>query len=687
MSALLAGCGPVALPLPASEAPPVVTPVPPAAWAPILVSPTPMAARCWGEALPGATLDLGITEAEWAVSPLAQEGLLVQAGRAAPMGALLAAPTGAGCLGEELAAQVLSGGQEPVADLVRLGAEALGARVNRAAEVASAPDFEAAREALCAAAGGCGEPQGSLPEALQATLTPILAALADTLTAQAALFADDPRGEAWWRANGGHLVLTGAERPNPAFPSDRAVLLADRAHLYAAAERLARTVERASWPAAPDEAAYRLPTARGAVVVAGTGADVHAEGGHLLLVDLGGDDLYLGAEDAPVSLVVDLSGDDVYAYPGAEDLDAADTLPADAAGRGDEHERVVQGSLSEAPRQGGARGGVALLFDLGAGRDRYVTLRGGQGYAQEGVGVLFDAGGDDTYVAEAGAQGAAQLGIGLLVDLGRGQDRREALFAAQGFAGPGGFGALVDDGGDDVDRCLPTPARYPAPQRPEVNASFCQGAGLGFRAEDPMLSLGGGLGLFVDGGGDDRQEVAVFGQGAGYWMGTGAMVDAGGADERRHQWYAAGAAAHFGVGVLVDLGPEGDTYGDPAAPAHMSLGAAHHFGLGVLVEAGGDDVYALPTLGAGAASCGAVGLMVDEGGDDTYLADHTIALAVATLGTCDERGAVTRAAFMDQAGTDTYPAAVVGAADGARWGLALEGDPMEQALASDAPSP
>src|SRR6185369_10996939 len=74
-------------------------------------------------------------------------------------------------------------------------------------------------------------------------------------------------------------------------------------------------------------------------------------------------------------------------------------------------------SLSETPRQGAARLGYGMLFDLGPEADHYRSLRMSQGFGSAGVGVLYDAGGDDTYEAYTESQGFAYVrGIGILYD-------------------------------------------------------------------------------------------------------------------------------------------------------------------------------------------------------------------------------------------------------------------------------
>lgn len=596
---------------------------------------------------------------------------------------LRADPRQGGCLLDGVSGAISDDGQQAVSSALRLATQALGSPVVSTYSPPPSVSFGAAVDRLCAAAGECTQRASTPSPQLQSVLTPLLMVLSDALLAQQEQFKDDARGEDWWRTHGGHLVLIGQQRPNPSYGPDSARLRADRAELYANATRVAETVERVSWPEGLDET-YTLVSRAGRIVVHGRGDDVHLDDDVLLGIDLGGDDQYLGASTAPVNVHIDLGGRDIYAYPGAQQTEASAELPDDGSGRGDVPGLISQATLSEAPRQGAARGGISLLFDLGPDSDRYVTLRGGQGYAQQGVGVLFDAGGDDLYVAEAGAQGSAQMGIGLLIDVGHGDDQRRALYASQGFGGPGGFGALIDDGGDDAYECAASPVLYPSPQLEASNANFCQGAGLGFRADDPAESWPGGLGLLLDRQGDDSYEVGVFGQGVGYWKGTGLLIDAAGDDRHEHLWYAAGAAAHFGVGVLLQDGAGRDTYGVPEQPAHMSQGAAHHFGLGALFDRGGSDVYYLPTMGAGAASCASVGLFVDEMGDDSYEAQHSAAMGITDLGTCAERGqALTRGLFIDASGQDSYAPSVSEAGEAGRWGTTLQAHASQLALGVD----
>lgn len=139
-------------------------------------------------------------------------------------------------------------------------------------------------------------------------------------------------------------------------------------------------------------------------------------------------------------------------------------------------------SLSNRPRQGGARLGMAFHLDLGTQSDTYRSLRVSQGFGALGVGVLFDAGGDDRYQCEAGCQGSALFGIGLLLDKA-GNDRYRTYTQGQGFGYSTGVGHdystswFIDDSGNDI-----------------YNAA---GLTLGAGNEN-------GYGFLIDNGGDDH---------------------------------------------------------------------------------------------------------------------------------------------------------------------------------------
>ena len=259
-----------------------------------------------------------------------------------------------------------------------------------------------------------------------------------------------------------------------------------------------------------------------------------------VLWDAAGDDEYdnrgqimgQGAAVLGAAVLVDEAGDDVYRAAVAAQAWALGGLALLLDAEGDD---IYQASSLA---QGSAQpGGVALLADL-AGNDHYQLdaaplLRPsaqlpdrnsslGQGAASGwwlpdqveasvpgGLGVLFDAGGNDHYQAQVFAQGAGYyLGTGLLLDAG-GHDRFEAAWYAMGAAAHLGQGLLLKRGqGDD---------RY--------HVSHVSALGMGHDQA---------LGMMVDEGGNDDYVAGGLAFGTGHDGGVGVMMDFGG-DNRFRQ--------------------------------------------------------------------------------------------------------------------------------------------------------
>jgi hypothetical protein len=313
-----------------------------------------------------------------------------------------------------------------------------------------------------------------------------------------------------------------------------------------------------------------------------------------IVIDFGGHDEHRMPEQPawrPVRLVIDLSGDDLY---------------------------LGKGQFA----WGAALLGIALLVDAG-GNDDY---RGGDwslGCGLGGYGALWDLGGRDRYYGGLGALGAGVFGHGLLVD-GGGDDEYAGGLFCQGFASTGGFGALVDRAGNDT--YLAGRDEKDIWRRPATYLTFAQGSAYGHRfghiyTDDKGKRrwkmtghLPGGVGVLFDGGGDDRYEADVFGQGAGYWYSLGLLVDSGGNDRYRATWYGQGVGTHAATGCVVDGGGD-DFY----FSRNTSQGCGHDFSVGVLHDVGGNDEYVGLTLCQGAGNAwSSLGLLVDERGNDTY---------------------------------------------------------------------
>jgi len=336
-----------------------------------------------------------------------------------------------------------------------------------------------------------------------------------------------------------------------------------------------------------------IRTQAGQILIGGTGDNVYdldALPEVSAVVDLGGNDTYregtLSAQ-RPVMIVLDLGGNDTY--------------------RG------------EKPGiQGGAVCGVSLLVDV-AGDDQYEAQDVAQGACVAGIGILIDDAGNDTYRGLRRNQGSAMGGIALLVDRA-GDDGYHSSLYAQGFGGPLGVGVLADLAGADH---YYAGGKWPDPydDTPGYDG-WSQGVGAG-----PRRIGNGGVGMLLDGGGDDIYECDYFSHGGGYWFAVGIARDFGGNDERvgatrlayggsertekRFLRWGVGFQAHYGVGFLID--DEGnDSYGGTI----VGLGFAWDVGVAGLLDFAGNDQYRLHSGGTGYEA--AFGILFDHGGDDTY---------------------------------------------------------------------
>ncbi len=598
----------------------------------------------------------------------------------------------AGCHAGEVAAVVdgyaasrhgLAGDVREAADWLDRGFE--DAPLNPGTE--GSADFAAAVAALCAVAGGSCEASGAMPEDLGWALTPVLDAIGHALQTRYDLDEDidwsDDAGD--WTADdlqrrGGQHLLPHPDGGFAATDDDVQGFLRARnarSRMYRGGARLLFALQDVDWAAFAGRTGvtWELETDAGRIVV--RDAADHEWGREpgddfdplLLLLDLGGDDLYLGpvganvSADNAVSVAVDLGGDDTYGYEGVDDS-LEFLLPSDEEGRygpSTDFPNARQ-SLSRIGRQGAGLYGYGVLFDLGGGSDSYTSLRMSQGYAHLGVGVLFDDGGDDAYACEAGCQGAAQYGIGVLAD-GGGDDLYDAIAYSQGFGWVGGAGMLVDTDGADVYDCDHghpdfggTPGIYPSAQMPaESNANFCQGAGFGARGD----TMSGGIGVLRDFAGDDAYSAGTFSQGSGYWQGTGLLSDGDGSDTYDAFYYVQGGAAHYALGVLADDGDGDDAFNMLRGPRYMQMGAGHDFSTGVLLNEAGDETYSFGGLAMGASNCNGMGLVVDVSGDDTYSSPSDYGWGMGNhSGECIDTRPESRSMgiMIDAGGADTYDA-------------------------------
>jgi hypothetical protein len=340
----------------------------------------------------------------------------------------------------------------------------------------------------------------------------------------------------------------------------------------------------------------------------GKGADRH----HVdkgIWIDAGGDDEYvLEGPDKPgvFLLIVDMGGNDLY---------------------------ISKDSLDRSP----GNMGIDLIADLG-GNDRYLGTNFAFGSTLFGYASIYDAAGHDTYEGRCASLGFGFFGLGVIEDRA-GNDVYSASLMSEGVGSTMGMGLLLDRAGNDQYLARPTfqdDLRYT-----DHNIHMVQGFGIGFSPD-----FAGGIGILRDGGGNDLYVADIFGQGAAYWYALGMLIDESGDDRYEAHQYAQGAGVHIAVGALLDFGgndhhaSKGVSQGcghdlgfgllydksgdDNYLATDMSQGAGSANGLGILQDAAGSDIYeSLNTeMALGHADMrrdrGSFGFFLDGGGTDRY---------------------------------------------------------------------
>lgn len=346
--------------------------------------------------------------------------------------------------------------------------------------------------------------------------------------------------------------------------------------------------------------------------------------------------------------------------------------------------------------------------------------------------LLVDPAGDDVYHTTAGAacpdllsavHDCNGLVASVLVDLA-GDDTYDyagPITVAQGSAGQGGIGILVDAAGNDSYRSLFTQGRG------YVYLYITGGAqGYGFAATGILLDAAGndvyeadvttshistwdlaqgfgnagGVGIAADGGGDDQwlsygfdngldrgEFQGLYPGGTGFFGGVGVLADTGASKDEYHAWdnasttdfYAYGFAAFGGTGIFLDDGGDDNYQAVESATdpfivplLNCAYGTGSYAGLGVFLEMGGNDHYFGDTVSPRSAwtmnegfggPAAAEGVFVDVSGDDGHFMQVHGGPGSYTAG----RGILlgggeglfgnTVGAYLDLAGNDQYTGA------------------------------
>ncbi len=400
--------------------------------------------------------------------------------------------------------------------------------------------------------------------------------------------------------------------------------------LFSAADDLTGVIDTvvATLSSMPDTVAFhfRCPTKLGTITLTSDGNNVHNPSDDvLLIVDLNGNDVYRtggGTMDSrhPLSIVIDMQGDDRYESLG---------LPAFGCG-------IL---------------GYGILVDA-IGNDHYTSAGFyAQGCGLAGVGLLHDMSGDDTYDAIGASQGFGMFGVGILSD-DSGQDTYHSYTESQGCGMTKGFGLLLDLAGNDMYTADDSDIIFPSPQSDKHNSSMCQGAGYGIRRDYlDAHSLAGGVGMLLDGEGNDTYSGGVFSQAVGYWYGIGILDDRSGNDRYNAVWYGQSATAHMGLSYLDD-GSGDDTY---SATMSVSGGAAHDFSASLFVDEAGNDSYPHAANALGRSLNSSVALFADLAGDDHYQGTESLGQSVNFSSAGLRAEILSAALFLDLNGNDTYP--------------------------------
>lgn len=335
----------------------------------------------------------------------------------------------------------------------------------------------------------------------------------------------------------------------------------------------------------------RLPTGRYGHIIIGTPGDDAYNLDELdpvaCIIEPGGSDTYLGGRttpERPILVIIDLAGDDTY-------------------------------RSEQAVAQGAGHFGISILFDRN-GNDLYEASDVAQGSAICGVGILVDQAGNNRYVGRRRVQGSAMFGLGILIDT-EGDDVYSGALFAQGYGGPLGIGLLDDVEGNDhyiAGGLYDDP--YQEPPGKYRNA-LSQGCGSGFRGH-----CNGGLGILLDGAGNDLYETDFFSNG-GYWFAAGLSRDFAGNDIRRpltegFTRYGLGYACHYGVGLLFD-----DSGDDQYFGALGVQGFGWDIGTGGLFDFAGNDRYETGHSGQALANQTAWAILYDGKGRDEYILHTT----------------------------------------------------------------
>jgi hypothetical protein len=380
---------------------------------------------------------------------------------------------------------------------------------------------------------------------------------------------------------------------------------------------------------------YQIDTELGKIIINNRGDQTYPDDDYLLIIDLKGNDTYLGGSATRniahgISVTIDFEGNDHY-----------------------------ENTSEKNPSFGAGIFGYGILIDE-KGNDEYTAKYISQGSGIFGTGILADYSGNDIYKGIAHVQASGTYGTGLLID-NQGSDRYFLYRLGQGYGFTKGVGLLLDIQGDD--QYIGLEDKYPngGPFGAEKHLHFAQGFGLGKRNDTiDGNSWGGGIGILIDGTGNDRYECDIYCQGSAYWYSMGILTDKSGNDYHNGGAYSLAGVPHFALGIYQDDGGNDEYTGFIS----QSLGKGRDFAIGWFEESEGNDWYQSSYSTLGSADINGIGVFWDKKGDDTYLSlpnlNYGSAQMEASSGTSQKESPglrqimFTLGLFVDGEGQDKY---------------------------------
>ena len=285
--------------------------------------------------------------------------------------------------------------------------------------------------------------------------------------------------------------------------------------------------------------------------------------------------------------------------------------------------------------------------------------------------MLLDLAGNDKYVGDKRVQGAAVAGLGALLDHAGNDDYRCALLG-QGAGGPLGFALLDDLAGADH---YYAGGKYPDNYDDSPGYSgWSQGVGVG-----PRGTANGGIGVLLDGGGDDLYEADYFSYAGGYWFALGFARDFGGNDQRigstrtifdggkrtepRFMRYGNGFGVHYAAGYSID-----DAGNDLYGGDHACAGFTWDVGITAILDFAGNDKYEVTSSGVCACYNGGICVLFDSKGDDTYVSASLGDAAAKSEYHAEEPRSHNFSFVIDLQGNDKYPGALKNGSESQKGG-------------------